>query len=211
MLNKISKGSSLIAIAALTSGLLAFPTQSSAISFTGGSGAAAGNNNYGFGSLTIPAGSDVIQTLNSVTILGLSHVRYSDLTIYIERSGGSQITYLTQSGFSNPGVTVDSGNTYTFVPTGGLSWTTASNPVPTGNYSSSDGSFAPFDNTAAAGTYNLVVFNNAANGTASFTGFNIDVTLVPFEFEASAGVAILGGAWLLRKKLLNKKRSEESI
>jgi len=40
---------------------------------------------------------------------------------------------------------------------------------------------------------------------STFNSFEIQATEVPFEFEASGGLAILGGAWLLRKQLQKRK------
>jgi hypothetical protein len=42
--------------------------------------------------------------------------------------------------------------------------------------------------------------------TPTFNFFQIDATPVPFEFEASGGLAVLGGAWLLRKRLQQKNK-----
>ncbi len=61
-----------------------------------------------------------------------------------------------------------------------------------------------------------VTFNNYAVSSDSganygnstrFNSFQIDATPVPFEFEASGGLAVLGGAWLLRKRLQQKNKN----
>jgi hypothetical protein len=63
-----------------------------------------------------------------------------------------------------------------------------------------------FDNYAAS-------FNSGvsyANST-TFNSFQVDATAapapVPFEFEPSGGLAVLGGAWLLRKRLQQKNKN----
>jgi len=43
---------------------------------------------------------------------------------------------------------------------------------------------------------------------AAFNTFNIDATPVPFEFEASGGIAILGGLFLAKKLKSRKKNSK---
>ena len=45
---------------------------------------------------------------------------------------------------------------------------------------------------------------NYASSTV-FNSFNINATAVPFEFEATGGLVMLGGAWLLHKHLQKKK------
>ncbi|MBD2151891.1 hypothetical protein H6F44_17425 [Pseudanabaena sp. FACHB-1277] len=45
--------------------------------------------------------------------------------------------------------------------------------------------------------------------STTFSSFEIQATEVPFEFEASGGLAILGGAWLLRKQLQKRKITKD--
>ncbi len=220
MLNKNFSVSSFIGIAAVASGFLAFPSQSSAITFTsvdpvtiGVDGAADFNpTNASRVSIVVTGQPENIFSLNSVTISGLLHNNYSDLTILIQKSGFSNI-FLTLSSldggvFPAPPNTLN--GTYTFVPTSGANWYAGGNPLASGNYNSTN-SMGTYNGTVVEDTYTLMVFDRVGNasGAANFTGFSFDVTPVPFEFEASAGVAILGGAWLMRKRLLNKKKSEE--
>ena len=49
--------------------------------------------------------------------------------------------------------------------------------------------------------------NNGGSYTANetFSSFTINATAVPFEFEATGGLVMLGGAWLLHKHLQKKK------
>lgn len=49
--------------------------------------------------------------------------------------------------------------------------------------------------------------NNGSSYTNSiaFNSFDINATEVPFEFEATGGIGILGAAWLWRRHLKNKK------
>ena len=42
-------------------------------------------------------------------------------------------------------------------------------------------------------------------GDGIFNSFQINATAVPFEFEATGGLVMLGGAWLLHKHLQKKK------
>jgi hypothetical protein len=53
--------------------------------------------------------------------------------------------------------------------------------------------------------------NNGSSYSSStiFNSFEIQATEVPFEFEASGGVAILGGAWLWRKQLQKRKVTKD--
>ncbi len=52
------------------------------------------------------------------------------------------------------------------------------------------------------------------SNSSAFTGFdtvfqgNFSTTAVPFEFEPTGGLAILGGAWLLSKRLMKKKATK---
>lgn len=48
------------------------------------------------------------------------------------------------------------------------------------------------------------------SNSALFNSFDINATAVPvpFEFEATSGLAMLGGAWLLRKHLQKKKSTK---
>ena len=49
--------------------------------------------------------------------------------------------------------------------------------------------------------------NNGASydDDTTFNSFEINATAVPFEFEATGGLVMLGGAWLLHKHLQKKK------
>ncbi len=76
----------------------------------------------------------------------------------------------------------------------------ANNPsvIPTG-VATSNG--YRFGNTGAAATVNSSILNS----------FDIQATVatpVPFDFDPSFGVAVLGGGWLLRKHLKNKKSTK---
>ncbi len=54
--------------------------------------------------------------------------------------------------------------------------------------------------------------NNGSSYSSStgFNSFEIQATEeIPFEFEASGGLAILGGAWLLRKQLQKRKVTKD--
>ena len=50
-------------------------------------------------------------------------------------------------------------------------------------------------------TNNGGIYTNDTN----FSSFKINATAVPFEFEATGGLVMLGGAWLLHKHLQKKK------
>lgn len=224
MSNKIPKVfSSFIGLAVLASGLIAFPSQSSAITITNVSGGTIPDGGFVKVDQVVGVQTDlsqyIIGSINSVRISGLNHLNYGDLsTIALRRSFGGfeQNILLTNAGsYVDPTLDVLAGQVfYQFVPSG-VSWlnpSTAGSVVQGGaaNPYTSAGTLTSFNNELVEGTYSVLIFDTNSNSiSGTFTGFEIDVTAVPFEFEASAGVALLGGAWLMRKRFLNKKRSED--
>ncbi|MEI6429642.1 MAG: hypothetical protein WCO45_14850 [Pseudanabaena sp. ELA607] len=52
--------------------------------------------------------------------------------------------------------------------------------------------------------------NLTGSDTVFSANFSAGATAVPFEFETSSGLAILGGAWLLRRHLKNRTKKVKS-
>jgi hypothetical protein len=63
----------------------------------------------------------------------------------------------------------------------------------------------------------LNIYSGGGNGgtlwlvqtTTTLVTFEGNFTPIPFEFEASGGIAIWGGAWLLRKQLQKRKVTKD--
>ncbi|MEI6428010.1 MAG: hypothetical protein WCO45_06410 [Pseudanabaena sp. ELA607] len=74
-----------------------------------------------------------------------------------------------------------------------------------GGINFSEQSANPYPNgTEILGTTPQSFFDTVFQGNFSAT----PVTAVPFEFETTSGLAILGGAWLVRRRLQQKKSSK---
>ena len=104
--------------------------------------------------------------------------------------------------FSDSSLVLD-GN-YTFATAGANWYNQSASPMPTAPTYASFESLAAFNGQSLNGNWTLNVQDRASGDTGSFTQFTINATPVPFEFEPTGGVVLLGGAWLLRKRLIKK-------
>lgn len=117
--------------------------------------------------------------------------------------------------FTNPTSSSDLINNFTFTPTS--TFTFAANTrywllvdLTAGNYDWRANSPAVTPTGISGITFNGAQFSidNGTSYTNStlFNSFDINATAipVPFEFEATGGLAMLGGAWLLRRHLKKK-------
>ena len=121
--------------------------------------------------------------------------------------------------FSSPTSTVNSARTITFTPSSTFFFernttywlsVAALDTDTSFNWISNSANTAPSGGLASlgAGSYKYTINAGSDGFTAavpSFGSFNVDVTLVPFEFEASGGLVILGGLFLARRLKARKK------
>jgi hypothetical protein len=157
----------------------------------------------------------IAPSFNSITIKNLvlsgSKGKLSAMLTAIDQNGDIAGQSQLFNAFTGTGASssIISGD-YTFTSTGLLTWASATNTP--GTYASAgdlsaDFFGAPLDNT----TWRLDFANNPAGGTGSFGGFSVDAT-VPFESNAApAGVAIVFGALMLRRKLQQRSAQKMSL
>jgi hypothetical protein len=157
----------------------------------------------------------IAPSFNSITIKNLvlsgSKGKLSAMLTAIDQNGDIAGQSQLFNAFTGTGASssIISGD-YTFTSTGLLTWASATNTP--GTYASAgdlsaDFFGAPLDNT----TWRLDFANNSAGGTGSFGGFSVDAT-VPFESNAApAGVAIVFGALMLRRKLQQRSAQKMSL
>ncbi|MBD2149749.1 hypothetical protein H6F44_06360 [Pseudanabaena sp. FACHB-1277] len=121
--------------------------------------------------------------------------------------------------FSSPTSTVNTPRTITFTPSSTFFFernttywlsVAAFDSGTTFNWISNAANTAPTGGLASlgAGGYKYTVDAGGDGFTAavpSFGSFDVDVTQVPFEFEASGGLVILGGLFLARRLKARKK------
>ena len=176
---------------------------------------------------TLPTGSDY--TLDSISLrLGAYNTTAGDvalLQIYqdVNRNSINPKGAVLQSLlFTNPISSSDTVNNFTFAPTSTFTFLANTRywllvDATAGDYSWLANS--PFITpTGISGiTSNGYQFSNN-NGTSYatssfFNSFDIQATqvatAVPFDFDPSFGVAVLGGGWLLRKHLKKKKSTKD--
>jgi hypothetical protein len=119
--------------------------------------------------------------------------------------------------FINPSSSDNTSSNFTFTPQSTFTFladtrywlqlsVTAGNSI---NWTNNSPSITP----TGVATYQTYLYGNygaAATGSSSiFNSFDIQVTQsVPFDFDPSFGVAVLGGGWLLRKHLKKKKSTK---
>jgi hypothetical protein len=128
------------------------------------------------------------------------------LNIYTGGSGstGTLVGSSTSTALSSFG----SGNSVTWTFAAGLALTDNalySAIVATGggiNFSEQGAN--PYPNGTEIGGGVQAAYDTAFQGNFSATS----ATAVPFEFETTSGLAILGGAWLVRRRLQQKKSSK---
>ncbi|MFN6154956.1 MAG: hypothetical protein ACK4YK_10480 [Dolichospermum sp.] len=165
-----------------------------------------------------------IQSLNSVTINGLSlngnkgrltaKLTAFDVTSNSEIQSVSLFSTFATTGSSSA---LSLGN-YKFVQDSGSTWATNSS-VP-GTYTAVDSltgaSLADFSglffNSNTRWTLDIGNGRNTNSSTGSFSSFSIDASPVPFESNAApAGVAIVFGTLMLRRKLQQRSAQKMSL
>jgi len=95
------------------------------------------------------------------------------------------------------------GGNYTFANTG-ANWYAQNNPVPSATTYASFEPLSAFKGSSLNGTWTLNVQDRSEAADGSFSSFSIDATPTPVPFEsnaAPAGMAIVFGAFMLRRKL----------
>jgi hypothetical protein len=80
-----------------------------------------------------------------------------------------------------------------------------------GSGSSTIGNFAGFNSDITFGnqTWILSVDNGSATDNVTFGSVTLNVSAVPFEFDGSAGMAIVGGAFVLNRWYKKRKSSDK--
>ncbi len=201
-------------VVALVATTLAIANPAQAISFSStiSTRAIPDNNATGVSASITIAGEGNITSFDSVTISGFTHTFYADLRAFLTNGTSTVQLFRTVSStvddqtFTTAGLDL-SGN-YTFATAGANWYTQTVTPVPTATTYASFQSLAAFNGQSLNGTWTLNVQDRIGGDTGSFTQFTINATTdaaaVPFEFEPTGGVVLLGGAWLLRKRLMKK-------
>lgn len=197
--------------------LLATALPANAINFvgtsSGGTIGASGNSDF-----TLSFTSPNTGTINSVTLL-ISSLTAADLgtvELFLSSPNNNQLQLL--------GLGSNTGTTYTSVIFDDLVSTVIFNAPadPTGSFQPEGGlgsfvtaNFATLNDFTAEslGTGNrswkLSVFNSDPTNSVSLGNvtLNVDATPVPFEFDGSAGMAIVGGAFVLNRWHKKRKSS----
>lgn len=148
-------------------------------------------------------------TLNSITLVGLSHTWAGDLIATVSGGVGSLMNRVGATVTGNVGDSSDFGGDYTFSNSGGDLWAAAAAAGGTaiiagGNYRATGAnSSAPLTlpGTIGPGTYTLTISDNAGLDTGSLNGWCIDYTPVP----EPATMAVLGAGALA---LIRRRRSK---
>jgi|LakMenE18May11ns_1017448.scaffolds.fasta_scaffold9634145_1 hypothetical protein len=168
----------------------------------------------------------IAPSFNSITIKNLvlsgSKGKLSAMLTAIDQNGDIAGQSQLFNAFTGTGASSSLNGDYTFtsiIPSSGVlrTWASGTNTpsvtdTPSTYYASAgdlsaDFFGAPLDNT----TWRLDFANNPAGGTGSFGGFSVDAT-VPFESNAApAGVAIVFGALMLRRKLQQRSAQKMSL
>jgi hypothetical protein len=173
-----------------------------------------------------------IQSLNSVTINGLSlsgakGQLAAKLTAFDVPSSTEVASVWLFSNFvastapSSSSSSISLGN-YKFVPAAGYNQTWTASPTlasTPGTYSQFDTNFSTFNDFIGASfdsntkwTLDITNGRSTNSGTGSFSSFSIDASPVPFESDAApAGVVIVFGALMLRRKLQQRSAQKMSL
>ncbi|QEI42125.1 hypothetical protein BMF77_02731 [Dolichospermum sp. UHCC 0315A] len=162
-----------------------------------------------------------LESFNKIIIKGLNlstngNKLFASLSLIDPSQGGEMVGTTGMVDFTG---SIGSGSGIT---TGNYTFSTASStPWPTTGYSSSTiyalnpADFTQFIGADVSGKqWQLDLMNgvtNSGNGSGSLTGFSVDAT-VPFESDAApAGVAIVVGAFVLRRKLQQRSAQKMSL
>jgi subtilisin-like proprotein convertase family protein len=207
-------------VAALLASTLAISNAAEAMMFSSASSTynIPDNNATGVSATIAIAGEGNITSFDSVTISGFTHSYYGDLRAFL--SNGTTTVQLFATDFAPDNATFTgrssanlSGN-YTFA-TSGADWyaqgTSTTSIVPSANTYASFQSLNAFVGQSLNDTWTLNVQDTANADTGSFTQFSFnatEATPVPFEFEGTGGLMVVGGVWLLRRHLKKKKETK---
>jgi hypothetical protein len=123
---------------------------------------------------SIPS-SATITALNSVTMYGLNRAtNYEDYEIVLS-NGSVSITLASSGGKTNP--TYGLNGNYTFVVSGSNWNTVGTDPIPTGNYTSSSALSAAIGEALNTPWELNISDMNGGNGDATFTGWSMNVDI----------------------------------
>jgi subtilisin-like proprotein convertase family protein len=189
--------------------VLAISSSAEAISFTSAPGPynIPDNNATGVTASINISGQPNIASFDSVTISGFTHSFYADLRAFL--SNGATTVQLFRNR-NNPDFQtftisiLDLSGNYTFATTGANWYTQTTDPVPTATTYASFAPLSAFDGSSLNGTWTLNVQDRESSDIGSFSSFTINATPVPFGFEPTGGLLIVGGACFLRKQLKKK-------
>jgi hypothetical protein len=124
-----------------------------------------------------------------------------------------------QSGllFTNPSSSSDTVNNFNFTPTSTFTfladtryWLLADATAGSYDWKANTPAITPTGISGITLSGNQFSTNNGTSYSTSgvLNSFDIQATPVPFDFDPSFGVAVLGGGWLLRKHLKKKKSTK---
>jgi hypothetical protein len=209
------------ALVASLVGILTLSSAAEAITFTavGGAigrttGTLAQRGNAATKTYTLtPTDTREVIDVTSFTINGLTYANKSKLKATITYAAGTD-DQLSAVLFNTGDLAGALNGNYTFLSSdapSGLDWRTSTGA--SGTYKSAD-SFSIFGGGATFlnGGWSLELQNNANVGLGSFSSFSIDASPVPFDSNAApAGVVIVFGALMLRRKLQQRSAQKMSL
>ncbi len=132
------------------------------------------------------ASTDLVQTLDSITIRGLTHTYIGDLQFRISNGATDVLFFVPASASDSRGVNGD----YTFqfgaagLPVGGTS-------IPAGTYGTTTDFTSAYAGAPLAGTWTLSIIDIGAGDTGRIAGFDLNFTTVPTP--GAAALLGLGG------------------
>jgi len=205
-----------IAGATITGSLISSPAVTTTIGATNGTGRSQTIWTSAYSTGT------VFQSFNDLTIKGLNlnnNGRRLSATLSLidgmDNLIGDPVALFTGTTGTGPGIATGD---YTFSTTlGTVAWpTNGSSYSSSTTYALNPADFDQFIGADVSGNlWQLDLMNgmmsSSSNGTGSLTGFSVDAT-VPFESDAApAGVAIVVGAFVLRRKLQQRSARMMSL
>lgn len=170
---------------------------------------------------TLPTGTDY-QLDNIVLRLGNYNTDAGDVAliqIYADaaKTSTSPLGAALQSVlFTNPTSSADTVNNFTFTPTSTFTfaadtsyWLLVDPAAGSFLWRGNDPNITPTGISGIRFNSYQISRDNGASYTSSsiFSSFDINAAPVPFEFEATGSLALLGAGWLLHKHLQKKKNT----
>jgi hypothetical protein len=138
------------------------------------------------------ASTDTIITLDSITIRGLQHTWYSDLSFTLS-NGVSSVQFFTDTTGSG----LDYNGDYTFV-VGGAAFPTTGAVVPPGSYGASNDFSTTFAGASVGGPWTLSVTDAFTGDVGRLNSFELNFTVVPTP--GAAALLGLGGLVMGRRR-----------